>query len=133
MSVQGLLQDAIRAALEGHAPLAEAVTGVFDAPPVRAARPYAWVDEALLGDWGTKDIAGRDGRFAVLVHDTGERPVRLRALAGAAEDAVEAMPRDLGGGWRVVTCRLLRSRIVGEGEGRWAAMSEFRVRMLKES
>lgn len=133
MSVQALLSAAVVAALRDHAGVADVVTGVFDAPPVRAARPYAVVEDATLGDWGTKDMAGRDGRLAVLLYDSGERPLRLRALAGEAEAAIDAMARDLGEGWRVVTLVLARSRIVREGEGRWAAMSEWRVRLLRES
>ncbi|AJP73131.1 tail completion protein gp17 [Sphingomonas hengshuiensis] len=131
MSVQGILQEALRAALAGHAPLAGAVTAIFDAPPVRAARPYALIDEAVLVDWGTKDMAGREGRIAVRIFDSGERPVRLRGLAGAAEDAVAAMPVVLGEGWRIASLVLLRSRIVREGEARWVATSEWRVRLLR--
>lgn len=130
MSVQAILQAALKVALEGHAPLA-GLTGVFDAPPVRAARPYALIDEALLADWGTKDIAGREGRIAVRLFDSGERPVRLRMLAGAAEDAVAAMPAALGEGWRIASLTLLRSRIAREGDGRWVATGEWRVRMLR--
>ncbi|MES2986893.1 MAG: DUF3168 domain-containing protein [Pseudomonadota bacterium] len=130
MSVQGILQAALLAALEGHAGVADAVTGIFDAPPVRSARPFAVIDEALLADWGTKDLAGREGRFAVRVLDVGERPVRLRVIAGAVEDAVEAMPRMLGSGWAVASLVFVRSRIARDGEG-WASVSEFRVRMLR--
>ena len=130
MSVQALAQAAMVAALRGHDGLA--VTGVFDAPPVRRALPYAVVEEAVLGDWSTKDMAGREGRLAVAIHDGGERPVRLRALVGEAEAAIAGMAPELGEGWRIVTLTLVRSRIVREGE-RWAAMSEWRVRMLKES
>jgi len=133
MSVQALLSAAMVDALADHAGVADVVTAVFDAPPVRAARPYAVVGEAVLGNWGTKDLAGREGVLAVVLYDGGERPVRLRALAGEVEAAIEAMPRDVGGGWRVVTLVLARSRIVREGEGRWMAMSEWRVRMLRES
>jgi hypothetical protein len=127
MSVQALLSAAMAEALGGLE------VAVFDAPPVRAARPYAVIDEAVLSDWGTKDIAGREGRLAVLLYDGGERPVRLRALAGEVEAAVEAIARDLGDGWRVVTLVLARSRLVREGESRWMAMSEWRVRILRES
>ena len=88
MSVQALLQGAVAAALADHAVLAGAVTGIFDCPPVRASRPFAVIEEALLADWGTKDMAGREGRFGVRVLDSGERPVRLRLLAGAVEDAI---------------------------------------------
>lgn len=127
MSVQAILQAAVVASLEGLD-----VTGVFDAPPVRCALPYAVVEEAVLADWGTKDMAGREGRLAVSIHDGGERPARLRVLAGAAEDAVGAMPRALGEGWRIASLVFVRSRIVREGV-RWVAVSEWRVRMLKET
>jgi hypothetical protein len=130
MSVQAVMQAAMVAALEDHAPLS--VSAVFDAPPVRGAMPYAVVEEAVFADWGTKDMAGREGRIAVLIHDSGERPVRLRALTGAAETAIEAMPRDLGEGWRLASLVLMRSRIFRERDGRWAAVSEWRVRMLRE-
>lgn len=133
MSVQALLSTAMSEALAAHDGVAGVVTEVFDAPPVRAARPYAVIEEASLGNWGSKDMAGREGVLAVTLHDGGERPVRLRVLAGAVEEAIEAMPRDLGEGWRVVTLILARSRIVREREGRWMAMSEWRVRILRES
>jgi hypothetical protein len=131
MSVQGLLQAALCAALADHAPLAGAVTGIFDAPPVRCALPWAMVEEAVLADWGTKDMAGREGRFAVMLRDGGERPVRLRALAGAAEDALGAMDFEIGEGWRVVTLAFVRGRIVRDGQD-WVSVSEFRVRMLRQ-
>lgn len=127
MSVQALLAGAMMDALGGIE------VAVFDAPPVRAARPYAVIEEASLGNWGTKDLAGREGVLAVTLYDGGERPVRLRALAGEVEAAIETMLRDLGEGWRVVTLVLARSRIVREGESRWMAMSEWRVRILRES
>jgi len=130
MSVQTRLQGALVTALRDHAPLG-ALTGVFDAPPVRAALPYAVVGEAVLGDWGTKDMAGREGRVAVLLHDGGERPARLRLLAGAVEAAIEAMPRELGDGWRIASLTFVRSRIVANGAGRWIASSEYRARMLR--
>jgi hypothetical protein len=132
MSARGELHAALVAAIRGEAALS-ALTHVFDAPPVRAARPYALVEEAVLTDWSTKDMAGREGRVAVTLFDTGERPSRMRQLAAGVEDAVAAMPAMLGGGWRIVSLVLVRSRLVREGEGRWAATSEFRVRMLKET
>ncbi len=121
--LQGMLVERLRAALPG--------TAVFDAPPVRAARPYAVVDAPVLTDWGTKDTAGREGRVAVLLHDAGERPVRLRELAAAAEGAVLDAPPVLAG-WRIVSLIFVRSRLLREGEGRWIAGIEFRVRMLAE-
>lgn len=131
MSAAVVLAEAIRAALAGHAPLAEGLAGVFDAPPVRAGTPYAVIGEALLSDWGTKDMAGREARFAVMLHDAGESPARVRRLAGDVESAMAAMPRSMGGGWDLASRVLLRARIERKGEGRWIATSEWRVRMLK--
>jgi hypothetical protein len=132
MSLDMLLQEALIAALTGHEPLAGQVTAVFDAPPVRAARPYALVEETIFSDWGTKDMAGREGRVTLVIFDEGERPARLRGLAGEAEAALDAMPRALGEGWRIASLAFARRRTVHAGGGRWAAISEFRVRVLKE-
>ena len=131
MSAQTVLGEALAAALKAHAGVARVVTAVFDAPPVRAARPYAEVAEALLTDWSTKDLAGREGRIAIVLRDAGERPVRLRELAGQVDAAVEDLPRDLGEGWRIASLVPVRSRMVREGEGLWAGTNEYRVRMLR--
>ena len=131
MSAQAVLGEVLVVVLKAHAGVARLVTAVFDAPPVRAARPYAEVAEALLTDWSTKDMAGREGRIAIVLRDAGERPVRLRDLAGEVDAAVEALPRDLGEGWRIASLVPVRSRIVREGDGLWAGTNEYRVRMLR--
>lgn len=133
MSLQTLLQQAVAGALADHEAFGVVVNGIFDAPPVRAALPYALIDETVLTDWSTKDMAGREGRIRVVVFDEGERPLRLRTLADAGEAALEAMPRALGEGWRVASLVFLRRHIVRDDGIRWAAVSEFRVRMLRES
>lgn len=131
MSAAVVVAEAIRAALAGHAPLAEGVAGVFDAPPVRAATPHAVIGEAQLSDWGTKDMAGREARVVVSLHDAGESPARLRRLSGEVELALAGLPRAIGGGWELASRVLLRARIERKGEGRWVATSEWRLRMLK--
>jgi hypothetical protein len=105
-------------------------TGVFDAPPVRAALPHAVVDEPLFTDWSTKSWTGREAKLSVLVHDGGERPLRLRVLAAAVEEALLTLAGDLEGGWRVASAALLRSRIVRGGE-RWTAGIDVRVRLYR--
>lgn len=106
---------------------------VFDAPPVRAAVPYAVVDEPVMAPWGTKSWTGHEVRVAVGIWDEGERPVRLRGLLGAVEAAVVELPPDLGDGWRVVRVELARSRI-GRGPGeRWVARAAFGVRVWRAS
>lgn len=131
MSAGGMLAEAIRAALTAHAPLAGGLAGIFDAPPVRAATPHAVIGEAQLSDWGTKDMAGREARIVVSLHDAGESPARLRRLSGEVELAMEGLPRSIGGGWHLASRVLLRGRIERKGGGRWVATSEWRLRMLK--
>lgn len=131
MSAAVVLAEAIRATLTAHAPLAEGLAGVFDAPPPRAATPHAVIGEALLSDWGTKDMAGREARVVVSLHDAGESPARVRRLAGEVETAMAGLPRAIGGGWEAASRVLLRMRIERKGEGRWIATSEWRVRILK--
>ncbi|WP_230635647.1 DUF3168 domain-containing protein [Sphingomonas sp. Leaf4] len=119
--MQAMLVARVRAAIPEVA--------VFDAAPVRGHRPYVLIDTPALGDWGTKDAAGREGRVVVQAFDTGERPERLRDLAARVEAAVLSAPAELAG-WRVASLVFLRGRIAREGEGRWVAVAEFRVRML---
>ncbi len=118
--LQAMLVARLRGVLTG--------ASVFDAPPVRSARPFVVVDMPVLSDWGTKDAAGREGRVVVQLFDDGEVPVRLRTLAAAAEGAVLAAPAALAG-WRIVSLVFVRSRVVRDGKG-WIGSVEFRVRML---
>lgn len=131
MSAHTVLAEALAQVLIAHAPLGMAINGVFDGPPARAVRPYAVVEEAVLADWSTKDLAGREGRLTIALLDSGERTARLRTLAGEVVDAVLGLSRELGEGWRVVSLSFVRSRILREGEARHTAIVEFRVRMLQ--
>lgn len=123
MTASEALQQAAVTALRGIGSL-----GVYELAPVQAAFPHALVETGPETDWGHKSGAGRELRLAVTLRDAGERPVRLRTLAGEAEAAVAAVGRDLPG-WRVVTLHFLRTRMVREAKG-WAAVIEFRARML---
>lgn len=127
MSGRVVLQAAIVARLN-----AVLDVSVFDAPPVRGGLPYAVVDEPVLSDWSTKTWVGREGRVLLSLFDGGERPVRVRALLAVAEEGLEALPPDLGEGWRVVRVALVRSRVLRVGD-RWRGTAEFLVRMYRES
>ena len=118
--LQAMLVARLRGVLNG--------ASVFEAPPVRAARPCVVVDMPVLSDWGTKDAAGREGRVVVQLFDDGEVPERLRTLAAVAEGAVLSAPAALAG-WRIVSLVFVRSRVVRDGKG-WVGSVEFRVRML---
>jgi hypothetical protein len=105
--------------------------GVYDGPPVQAAMPYAFIEAGPESDWGHKGGAGREVRIAVLVHDKGEKPVRLRGAMAAAESALAALGGSLDG-WQLVTLHLLRSRMARNAKGVWTGMVEYRARMLFE-
>jgi hypothetical protein len=129
MSAESVVHAAFVAALRDDAAFGGAINGVFEGPAVKASAPYAEVQPLIAVDWSTKDRAGRELRPAVTIRDAGEGPARLHALIGAACEAVVAMPRDLGD-WRVASLVFVRSRMVREAAGRWAAIVEFRVRVL---
>lgn len=127
-SAEGALHSALLGALKGADGLA-ALNGVYAGPAVKATPPYAELGELLSIDWSTKDAAGRELRPAVTIRDTGETPARVHDLAGAAGAAIEGVARDLGG-WRVASLAFVRTRVVRDGPGKWAALVEYRVRML---
>jgi hypothetical protein len=131
MSPQEAITAALRTALAAPGALSTPVNGVFDAPPQRAVRPYLLVDEAMLTDWSTKEQDGREVRTAVLVRDSGATRQRVRALAADVEAAIAALPAALGGGWRIVSRALVRTRVVDEGASGVTAVVEHRVRMLR--
>lgn len=130
MSARELLHGGLCALLTERFADGEAALPVFDAPPTRAPPLYLVVEEPVLADWSAKGASGREGRVSILLYDSGERPLRLRALAGRLDDAIETMPGELGDGWRIVAMPLVRGRIARTREG-WTATSEFRVRMLR--
>ncbi|ONF94890.1 hypothetical protein SPHI_29460 [Sphingomonas jeddahensis] len=69
----------------------------------------------------------------MVLHDAGERPVRLRVLSASVEAAVAAVSGDVGEGWRVVALRLVGGRTVKSGGGdRWTATREFAVKLYRE-
>jgi hypothetical protein len=124
MTAAEALQSAAMAALadlEG--------AGVHDGRPLQASVPHAVVEVGPESDWGHKTGAGRELRLAVVLHDKGERPSRLRRLMGEAEARLAAMAREADG-WRIVTLHFLRGRTVRDTPGRWAGVVEFRARML---
>ena len=122
MSAGGALQSAIAAAL-GEI---EELTGVYDGPPARAAFPYAAIDATSESDWSHKSGTGREVLVAITVWD--DQPVRLHALADAVEAAVSGLSAI--NGWQLVTMRLVRRRVVRDVTGPWAAVVDFRARML---
>ena len=125
------VQKAAVAAMKAHVPLASAVSGVFDGPPPGVCFPYVVMAESPCIDWSHKNGRGREIRLAVTVWDDGARSARLHGLMREIEAAVEGMAVVLDG-WRVVSLRFLRSRVVRDADGPWAGLVEYRVRVLED-
>lgn len=125
------VQTALVTALAGHAPLAGAVSGIFDGPPARAAFPYVGISSAVTGDFGHKSGRGREHRLTLSIWDDGARAGRVHRLMAEMESAIEAMPAVLDG-HRLVTLAFLRSRVVRDGDGPWAGIVEYRACTLEE-
>ena len=106
------------------------LTGVHEESPFRAATPSATVAAGLEIDWGHKSGAGRELRLSIALRDEGESPARLRALAGAAQAALEGL--ETGGGWRLVSLVFVRSMIAAQAPGKWTAAIDYRARLLWE-
>lgn len=128
-SAMHTVQAAAVAALTAHPVLANALTGVYDGPPPRAAFPYVAINDGIASDWSTKTDAGREIRLALTVWDDGESTTRLSNLMSHVEDAVSAIPRDLPN-WRIASLIFLRSMVVRDPAGPWAGLIEYRVRLL---
>jgi hypothetical protein len=122
VSAGGALQAALAGALAGEARL----TGIYDGPPARAAFPYAAIDAGTESDWSHKSGEGREVLVAITLWD--EQPARLAEVA----DQVEALAGRVGvvEGWRLVSMRLIRRRTVRDVAGPWAAVVDFRARLL---
>ncbi|HEV7661072.1 MAG TPA: DUF3168 domain-containing protein [Allosphingosinicella sp.] len=120
------LAEAAMAALNA----VEGLNGAYDGPPLTAAFPYARIEAGPESDWSHKSGAGRELRLAIILHDQGERPARLRALMGAAEAAAGAIGPGLDG-WRLVNLVFLRNSLLRDKGAAWAAAIEFRARLLK--
>jgi hypothetical protein len=123
------LQEAAVSALETHPVLGTALSGVYDGPPPRAAFPYISIADGLVSDWSTKSANGREVRLSLTVWDDGEDASRLSSLMAHVEDAIAALPRDVGS-WRIASLTFLRSMVVRDAAGPWAGLVEYRARML---
>jgi hypothetical protein len=109
--------------------------GVYDAPPLQAAAPYAVVEIGPESDWSHKSGEGRELRLALTLWDRGERPVRLRALTRAAEAALEGIEGESqADGWQLVSLHFLRERAVPPRapapNALTASVVEYRARLL---
>ncbi len=133
MSADVTVRAAVIAALRGDAALMAGINALFDGEPVRATMPYGVVGECISAEWGGKDLEGREVRLTVALLDGGEAPGKLAGRM-ARVDAVMAGIADAGEGWRIVTARLVRSRLSRVNRqpmSGWQAVMDYRVRAVR--
>ena len=126
-----ILQEAAVSAIEAHPVLLAELSGIYDGTPPRAAFPYISIADGISSDWSTKTEQGREIRLALTIWDDGEEASRLSSLTAHVEDAIAALPRDLSG-WRIASVIFLRSMVIRDPVGPWAALVEHRIRMHRQ-
>jgi len=125
------VQAALIAALQGHAPIAGVVSGIYDGPPPRAAWPYMVIDDGSTSDWSHKSGRGREHRIGIVIWDDGDSPARLHRLMAETEIAIEGIESDLDG-HSLVSMVFLRSRVARDAGGPWAGLIQYRARTLED-
>lgn len=132
MSAEVTVRAAVIAALRSDGALMGAINALFDGTPARASVPYAVVGECIASDWGAKDVDGRELRLTIGLHDAGETPGRLAAVLARIDPVVQAVDASADG-WRIVSARLVRSRVMRsgprDGDG-WQAVVDYRLRVV---
>jgi hypothetical protein len=132
MSAEVAVRAAVIDALRDDAALMDGLNGLFDGEPVRASLPYGVVGECIGADWGGKDVAGREVRLTIGLHDGSETPGRLAGMIARIDPVLAGVA--VREGWRIVTARLVRSRVARAGRqgGGWTAVVDYRVRAVWE-
>lgn len=133
MNAETEIRAALMAQLRGDASLSGMVNRIHDGTPVKASAPYVSVGECIGTDWGCKDRDGREVRLSIAIVDEAESGGRIGQImplveAGVRQVALAGVP-----GWQMGGAGLVRSRLVGQAQGRWTAVLDFRLRMLRES
>lgn len=108
----------------------EGLNAVSDGPPLTGAFPYATVEAGPESDWSHKSGEGRELRLAILVHDKGESPKRLREIVARIETAAAGIGPELAG-WRLINLVFLRGSMLRGAGAAWSAAIDYRARLLK--
>lgn len=133
MSAEVAARAAVIAALRADGALMDGLNGLYDGEPGRASAPYGHVGECIGADWGGKDVEGRELRLTIGLRSADETPGRLGGMIARIDPAIGlAQAQD---GWRIVTARLVRSRVARDGTGAsagWRAVIDYRLRVVRE-
>lgn len=132
MSAEAAARAAVIAGLRADGALMAGLNGLFDGEPGRASMPYGHVGECIGADWGGKGLDGREVRLTIGLRAADETPARLAAMMARVDAVLAAVPD--ADGWRTVTARLIRSRLMRDeprAPGGWRAMIDYRLRMVR--
>lgn len=132
MSAEVAARAAVLKALHADAAFMAGVNALYDGAPGRAAMPHGQVGEAIGSEWGGKDVDGREVRVTIALAVAGDSPAALAPLIARVEPAIGAAAAI--DGWRIVSARLLRSRVARQGGGApgWGATIDYRLRVVRE-
>lgn len=117
MSFELAVQDALLAALTAHAPLTDAVSGVFDdVPQDYESFPYVTIGEAQHAEWGTHTESGQ--LVTCVIHTWSRQPGRAetKLIQGAIYDALHraALTDD---GAEFIDCQFIMSESFLDPDG----------------
>lgn len=116
--------------LNGHVPLMDLISGIFDGPPPRADFPYIALATGASLDWSHKGGVGRELSLALTLYDDGETAARVHRVMALVEEALEAGLDDPVG-WQIVTFDFRRTRILRSAVSPWSGLVEYRAKVLK--
>lgn len=125
------LQRAVAGALGGDAELQALGLPIYDGPPADARGPYLSIGGDIVSARGWQGGDGREHRFTVNLWDSREGLAAAKAILGAVERAVLAMPRQ-SAGLRLIGLRLLRASARRTQRGWILGQLEFRVFSVME-
>lgn len=117
--------------LRSYQPLDQAITGIYDGPPVRAEFPYIAMATGASLDWSHKSGKGRELSLALTAHDDGLSAARLHRVMALVEEALED-GLSATSGWQIVTFDFRRTRILRNAISPWSGLIEYRARCLKK-
>ncbi|ATW03615.1 DUF3168 domain-containing protein [Sphingorhabdus sp. YGSMI21] len=124
------VQQQLVTQLNGHGPLMDLISGIFDGPPPRAEFPYIALATGASLDWSHKGGVGRELSLALTVHDDGETAARLHRVMALVEEALEPGLDDPAS-WQIVTFDFRRTRVLRSAVSPWSGLVEYRARVLR--
>ena len=130
MNADSDIRAALVVLLQADSALNAQVNRVYDGAPDKATPPMLVVGDVLGSDWATKDKAGRELRLGLTIEDDRETPSRISTIMPLVDAGVQGLTGVIGA-WQVGSLVMMRSRLMRNSAGRWAAVMDYRIRVLE--